>query len=134
MLAGLACAAWQGFLRAYQTHSKDTRSIFQVKKLHLGHLAKGFGLKDKPSKVAERARQKMSGGKNEMGQRERVSKESKLFKKSLQEARRRVRASGGGTVVEGVSQGVHGEGEVARRKKRRKGISLISVDTFEFGQ
>ena len=88
----MAASAWQGFLRAYQTHSKDTRGVFQVKKLHLGHLAKSFALKDKPSKVAERARERESGGKNEMGQRERVSKEGKRFKRSLQEARERVGA------------------------------------------
>jgi hypothetical protein len=37
-----------------QTHSKETRGVFQIKNLHLGHLATSFALKDKPSKVADR--------------------------------------------------------------------------------
>ena len=90
-------------------------------------------MKDKPSKVAERARERESGGKNEMGQRERVSKEGKRFKKSLQAARERVRKSGGGTVVAGVVQGLHNDKNAKQRKKRRKGISVVQSDTFEFG-
>ena len=58
-LSMLAATAWQAFLRAYQTHSKETRKSFQVKKLHLGHVAKSFGLKETPSKVASKAKERV---------------------------------------------------------------------------
>jgi ATP-dependent RNA helicase DDX31/DBP7 len=38
--------AYQSFIRAYATHSADSKGIFKVQLLHLGHLAKSFGLLD----------------------------------------------------------------------------------------
>ena len=43
--------AFQSHIRAYATHAAAERKIFDLKVLHLGHLAKGFGLRDKPGKV-----------------------------------------------------------------------------------
>lgn len=143
-LQSMGCSAWQGFLRAYQTHSKDTRQIFQVKQLHLGHLATSFALKDKPSKVAERARERDRGGKNEMGQREKVGKKEKNFKKILAAARDRVRATGGGAVADGVLQGFTGKStggssgkglvkEEKAKQRRKLPSQKPSTATFEFG-
>lgn len=47
----MAMKAYQAALRAYATHSADTKHIFHVKKLHLGHFAKSFALEDPPMSV-----------------------------------------------------------------------------------
>jgi len=47
-----ATAAYQAYLRAYAAHSKVVQRLVHVGQLHLGHLAKSFGLKDVPSKLA----------------------------------------------------------------------------------
>ncbi|KAI9754163.1 MAG: hypothetical protein M4579_004831 [Chaenotheca gracillima] len=43
--------AFQSHVRAYATHVASERSIFNIKTLHLGHLAKAFGLRDRPGKM-----------------------------------------------------------------------------------
>lgn len=43
--------AFQSHIRAYATHVAAERSIFNIKELHLGHLAKSFALRDRPSKI-----------------------------------------------------------------------------------
>lgn len=45
----MAMDAFRSSVRAYSTHSRDLRSIFDVKKIHLGHFAKSFGLVETPS-------------------------------------------------------------------------------------
>lgn len=47
----MARRAFQSHIRAYATHISSERSIFNIKELHLGHLAKSFALRDRPSKV-----------------------------------------------------------------------------------
>lgn len=43
--------AFQSHIRAYATHVASERKYFDIKELHLGHLAKSFGLRDPPGKV-----------------------------------------------------------------------------------
>ncbi|KAK5129543.1 hypothetical protein LTR08_003164 [Meristemomyces frigidus] len=43
--------AYQSHIRAYATHVAAERSIFDMKQMHLGHLAKAFGLRDKPGSI-----------------------------------------------------------------------------------
>lgn len=43
--------AFQSHIRAYATHIANERSMFNIKDLHLGHLAKSFGLRDRPGKI-----------------------------------------------------------------------------------
>jgi ATP-dependent RNA helicase DDX31/DBP7 len=43
--------AYQSHIRAYATHIKEERQWFDIKQLHLGHLAKAFGLRDRPGNV-----------------------------------------------------------------------------------
>ena len=50
-VAELARRAFVGHVRAYATHSIVERSVFDVKELHLGHLAKAFALREKPSNM-----------------------------------------------------------------------------------
>jgi ATP-dependent RNA helicase DDX31/DBP7 len=41
--------AFQSHVRAYATHVADERKYFDIKQLHLGHLAKAFALRERPS-------------------------------------------------------------------------------------
>ncbi|KAF1919592.1 P-loop containing nucleoside triphosphate hydrolase protein [Ampelomyces quisqualis] len=41
--------AFQSHVRAYATHVADERKYFDIKALHLGHLAKAFALRERPS-------------------------------------------------------------------------------------
>lgn len=43
--------AYQSHIRAYTTHVAAERSMFDMKQLHLGHLAKAFALRDKPGAI-----------------------------------------------------------------------------------
>lgn len=47
----LARRAFQSHIRAYATHIATERKMFNIKELHLGHLAKAFALRDRPSKI-----------------------------------------------------------------------------------
>ena len=47
----LARKAFQSHVRAYATHIADERKWFDIKSLHLGHLAKAFGLRDAPGRM-----------------------------------------------------------------------------------
>jgi ATP-dependent RNA helicase DDX31/DBP7 len=47
----MARRGYQSHIRAYATHVAAERSIFDMKELHLGHLAKAFGLRDKPGSI-----------------------------------------------------------------------------------
>lgn len=47
-------AARQGFrshIRAYATHVKEERGVFDMSQLHLGHVAKSFGLREAPGGI-----------------------------------------------------------------------------------
>ncbi|KAI9197430.1 P-loop containing nucleoside triphosphate hydrolase protein [Polychytrium aggregatum] len=47
--AELARLAFRSHVRAYCTHVSSERHIFHIKKLHLGHIAKCFGLRETPT-------------------------------------------------------------------------------------
>ncbi|PYH42837.1 putative ATP-dependent RNA helicase [Aspergillus saccharolyticus JOP 1030-1] len=47
----MARRAYQSHIRAYATHVASERHMFNIKELHLGHLAKSFALRDRPSKI-----------------------------------------------------------------------------------
>lgn len=48
-----ALHAFTSHIRAYATHLSSERSFFNVKLLHLGHLAKSFGLRETPKKLGK---------------------------------------------------------------------------------
>ena len=48
-LTGAARQAFRSYVRAYATHGSDTKSIFRVQLLHLGHVAKSFALRENPA-------------------------------------------------------------------------------------
>ncbi|XP_071981635.1 ATP-dependent DNA helicase DDX31 isoform X2 [Engystomops pustulosus] len=45
--------ALQSFIRSYATYPKDLKHIFHVRSLHLGHIAKSFGLRDAPHSLSQ---------------------------------------------------------------------------------
>ncbi|KAF6070693.1 DEAD/DEAH box helicase family protein [Candida albicans] len=48
-----AVRAFTSHIRAYATHLSSEREFFNVKLLHLGHLAKSFGLRETPKKLGK---------------------------------------------------------------------------------
>ncbi|KAF7513020.1 hypothetical protein GJ744_011286 [Endocarpon pusillum] len=61
--------AFQSHVRAYATHVQAERKYFDIKELHLGHLAKGFGLREAPGSLnvqGMRGKKRRRGGGNEM--------------------------------------------------------------------
>lgn len=54
----LARKAFSSHVRAYATHPSNEKEIFHVKNLHLGHLAKAFGLREAPSGIGGVPKQK----------------------------------------------------------------------------
>ncbi|XP_042047307.1 DEAD-box ATP-dependent RNA helicase 17-like isoform X1 [Salvia splendens] len=50
-ISKLAKEAFSSWVRAYTAHRGELKQIFMVKKLHLGHVAKSFALKDQPTLV-----------------------------------------------------------------------------------
>ncbi|KAK7203262.1 ATP-dependent RNA helicase DBP7 [Myxozyma melibiosi] len=53
--AALAKSAYGSHIRAYTTHLSTERDFFNVRDLHLGHLAKSFGLRETPAGMARSA-------------------------------------------------------------------------------
>ena len=71
----MAKKAFISHVRAYATHVVKERSIFDVKALHLGHLAKAFGLRDRPSNMGR-------GGTSTNEKQGHVSSEKRMRRKS----------------------------------------------------
>ena len=46
-------SAYQSFVRAYATYPSDLKHTFHIKHLHLGHIAKSFGLQEAPTHIGE---------------------------------------------------------------------------------
>ncbi|XVE86073.1 hypothetical protein DITRI_Ditri18aG0007100 [Diplodiscus trichospermus] len=66
--------AFCSWVRAYTAHRGDLKRIFQVKKLHLGHVVKSFALKEQPSLVGK-------SFKNQSKKRKRDQKQKGVVKK-----------------------------------------------------
>lgn len=56
-LLHLARRAFSASYRAYRCYAKELKPYFNVKSLHLGHLATAFGLSESPSLIGEKCRQ-----------------------------------------------------------------------------
>lgn len=52
-IKNLAKNAFVSWVRGYAAHKGELKSIFVVKKLHLGHVAKSFALREQPSLVGK---------------------------------------------------------------------------------
>uniref|UniRef100_A0A8C8Y6D7 ATP-dependent RNA helicase n=1 Tax=Panthera leo TaxID=9689 RepID=A0A8C8Y6D7_PANLE len=56
--------ALQSFIRAYATYPRELKHIFHVRSLHLGHVAKSFGLRDAPQNLGVSAVKRRKGNQN----------------------------------------------------------------------
>ena len=64
-LKGLALNAFQSFLRAYSSRAGSLKGIFQIRALHLGHVARSFALETTPSNVvADKNEEKFYANQN----------------------------------------------------------------------
>ncbi|KAG2627372.1 DEAD-box ATP-dependent RNA helicase 17 [Panicum virgatum] len=73
----LARDAFCSWVRAYTAHRGELKKIFMVKKLHLGHVARSFGLKEQPSLVGRSHQVQLKKRKKEQ-KREQPAKRRKL--------------------------------------------------------
>ena len=99
----LARKAYISHVRAYSTHVKPERHIFDVKALHLGHLAKAFGLRERPGHFGRGN----TGSSSAMGRKSVSVTEGKKSRKRATD----------GAVLEDVNAEVE-DVDVARRKMR----------------
>jgi len=91
----LARSAYQAHIRAYTTHLSTEREYFNVRLLHLGHLAKAFGLREAPAEVIAAAKRqrmkdaerkirrgvKIDGIRGEEGGREKLVKKARILER-----------------------------------------------------
>lgn len=82
-----AIQAFTSHIRAYATHLSSEREFFNVKLLHLGHLAKSFGLRETPKKLGK------SVGNNSNFTESKRGKKEDPKKKMLRMAKMAVKAS-----------------------------------------
>ncbi|PAN19432.1 hypothetical protein PAHAL_3G272900 [Panicum hallii] len=73
----LARDAFCSWIRAYTAHRGELKKIFMVKKLHLGHVARSFGLKEQPSLVGRSHQVQLKKRKKEQ-KRQQPAKRRKL--------------------------------------------------------
>ncbi|PUZ65903.1 hypothetical protein GQ55_3G262900 [Panicum hallii var. hallii] len=73
----LARDAFCSWVRAYTAHRGELKKIFMVKKLHLGHVARSFGLKEQPSLVGRSHQVQLKKRKKEQ-KRQQPAKRRKL--------------------------------------------------------
>uniref|UniRef100_U3JFI0 ATP-dependent RNA helicase n=1 Tax=Ficedula albicollis TaxID=59894 RepID=U3JFI0_FICAL len=110
--------ALQSFLCAYTTYPKELKHIFHIKSLHLGHVAKSFGLRDAPQNLTALP---AAGSKRKTKP---TPKRSDLLKKThgkrrLAEILRSEYSSGMDTAGAKVKK------KKKRRKQRKAGIQQI---------
>ena len=48
----MARKAYLSFLRSYSCYASELKSIFHLKNLHIGHVAKSFGLREAPKQIS----------------------------------------------------------------------------------
>ncbi|KAG7562318.1 hypothetical protein FFLO_02210 [Filobasidium floriforme] len=91
--ANLARQAFSSYVRAYSTHPHEEKRFFHVKNLHLGHLAKSFGLRETPGKIGGGGGSKKKDSKG--GKRKRGDADSSDDDQEAEEAEIRAAAAGG---------------------------------------
>ena len=78
----LARKAFQSHVRAYATHVAAERAWFDIKTLHLGHLAKAFGLRDAPGRINVPGMGKRGAGANTGKRRQQSGEHGKIESKT----------------------------------------------------
>ncbi|OAV99774.1 hypothetical protein PTTG_00462 [Puccinia triticina 1-1 BBBD Race 1] len=78
----LASMAFSSHIRAYATHPSQEKQFFHVKNLHLGHLAKSFGLREPPKKITTMYPQQTSKATDRRQHQAQISKNTTVRRKS----------------------------------------------------
>lgn len=86
-VAELARKAFVSHVRAYATHISIERYIFDVKHLHLGHLAKAFALREKPSYMGRDSKNKDIKGSSKNKKNKIMGSDRNIDKADVEEAR-----------------------------------------------
>ncbi|XP_051691319.2 ATP-dependent DNA helicase DDX31 [Oryctolagus cuniculus] len=111
--------ALQSFIRAYATYPRELKHIFHVRSLHLGHVAKSFGLRDAPQNLSVSAGKKRRAGMK----RPALGKETQSKRRRLAEILRSEYSSGLEAVAAKVTgQDRHGgrrAGSLGRGRQKR---------------
>ena len=116
----MARKAFQSHVRAYATHVAAERGVFDMKQLHLGHLCKAFGLRDKPGSI------------NVPGMRQGAGKVKSERQKVGDGKARGAEGMGGKKRAADAMEGVEdGDAEQARRMMRAK-AKMMSAGASEF--
>lgn len=63
VLIDAARQAFRSHIRAYATHVKDERHVFDMQQLHLGHIAKSYGLREAPGGIGGGPQRRAHKGK-----------------------------------------------------------------------
>eukprot|EP00105_Crassostrea_gigas_P038416 XP_019922564.1 PREDICTED: probable ATP-dependent RNA helicase DDX31 isoform X2 [Crassostrea gigas] len=79
-MSEMAKKAFQSFVRAYATYPSDLKTIFHVRNLHLGHLAKSFGLREAPSNINDKRGKPKTFSKKKQSRQDRFGSEKSGFK------------------------------------------------------
>lgn len=77
--------AFRSYVRAYAAHRGELKSIFQVRSLHLGHVAKSFGLRDAPSLFGKSINKQNLKREKERDVQRRVKKRKRLTPASMED-------------------------------------------------
>ncbi|EON61105.1 hypothetical protein W97_00316 [Coniosporium apollinis CBS 100218] len=115
----MARRAFQSHVRAYATHVAAERACFDIKQLHLGHLAKAFALRDRPGRIGVPGmRPGVDGGKG---------------KTERKDAAKRKGVVARGEKGDGDVAAVVTDEEVARRKMRAMARAMGGASEFNLG-
>ena len=75
--------AFLSYVRAYMAYPTDMRNIFQRQHLHLGHIAKSFGLREVPTTISRKTKMAVHAKKRKWRQyytKKCIIKRNRIFK------------------------------------------------------
>ncbi|KAJ9669392.1 ATP-dependent RNA helicase dbp7 [Coniosporium apollinis] len=116
----MARRAFQSHVRAYATHVAAERACFDIKQLHLGHLAKAFALRDRPGRIGVPGMRPGADGGKGKGERREVARR----KGGAERGEGDEGAAGGAGVTEEAA---------ARRKMRAMARAMGGASEFNLG-
>ncbi|XP_071948400.1 ATP-dependent DNA helicase DDX31-like [Antedon mediterranea] len=109
----LAKTAYQSFIRAYATYPSYLKHIFHVKNLHLGHVAKSFGLRVTPTTIGSNIQKQRHKQATEL----KKKKPSNYMKMNIRQMLVSEHASG---ITDLSSVVAEKRGKMTKRRKMRK--------------
>lgn len=125
-LLDAARQAFRSHIRAYATHTHDERVYFDLTRLHLGHMAKSFGLREAPGN--------MSGGVQRLAAKKRATAVATAAgRKQHSKPKTKTEAVGGrADDSDDDFGGAGGDDEEATRRMQQKMREMMSNPAAEF--